>query len=101
MFFISEILHLDLHINDSISISLAEAPLQILVFPLSTLCESPEDVTDVSADAVFAHLSKNGVSSEGLGEPQVVSVCARQPATRLQFNTARQHWPSNFHENKE
>lgn len=37
---------------------------------------------------------------DGLGEPFLVRVPARPPLTRPQFDTARKHWPTAFHEDK-
>ncbi|XP_004463611.3 probable inactive tRNA-specific adenosine deaminase-like protein 3 [Dasypus novemcinctus] len=38
------------------------------------------------------------VDSRGLGPPFLVPVPARPPLTRAQFEAARAHWPTSFHE---
>ncbi|KAM5237871.1 putative inactive tRNA-specific adenosine deaminase-like protein 3 [Ctenodactylus gundi] len=41
------------------------------------------------------------VDPKGLGPPFLVSVPARPPLTRGQFEEAREHWPTSFHEDKQ
>ncbi|KAM9710327.1 putative inactive tRNA-specific adenosine deaminase-like protein 3 [Menidia menidia] len=45
-------------------------------------------------------LPSDGARWEGLGEPFVVSVPARPPLTRPQFELASRCWPTSFHEDK-
>ncbi|XP_040846483.1 probable inactive tRNA-specific adenosine deaminase-like protein 3 isoform X2 [Ochotona curzoniae] len=40
------------------------------------------------------------VDASGLGQPFLVAVPARPPLTRDQFEEARTHWPTSFHEDK-
>ncbi|KAL2764140.1 putative inactive tRNA-specific adenosine deaminase-like protein 3 isoform 2 [Daubentonia madagascariensis] len=41
------------------------------------------------------------VDPHGLGQPFLVPVPARPPLTRGQFEKARAHWPTSFHEDKQ
>ncbi|XP_010633205.1 probable inactive tRNA-specific adenosine deaminase-like protein 3 isoform X1 [Fukomys damarensis] len=45
-------------------------------------------------------LPEPSVDSHGLGPPFLVPVPARPPLTRGQFEEARVHWPTSFHEDK-
>ncbi|KAM9242090.1 putative inactive tRNA-specific adenosine deaminase-like protein 3 [Dugong dugon] len=46
-------------------------------------------------------LLPSAVDPHGLGPPFLVPVPARPPLTRPQFEAARAHWPSTFHEDKQ
>lgn len=46
-------------------------------------------------------LPEPAVDPRGLGQPFLVPVPARPPLTRGQFEEARAHWPTNFHEDRE
>ncbi|XP_076977389.1 putative inactive tRNA-specific adenosine deaminase-like protein 3 [Tamandua tetradactyla] len=46
-------------------------------------------------------LPQLAVDSHGLGKPSLVPVPARPPLTRAQFEVARAHWPTTFHEDKQ
>nr|XP_004673376.2 probable inactive tRNA-specific adenosine deaminase-like protein 3 [Jaculus jaculus] len=46
-------------------------------------------------------LPKPAVDTRGLGPPFLVLVPARPPLTRNQFEEARAHWPTSFHEDKQ
>lgn len=69
-------------------------PLEVLVCLVS---EAPDTRVSVS----IACLLSDAVRPDGLGEPFVVKVPARQPLTRPQFELASQHWPTSFHEDKQ
>lgn len=45
-------------------------------------------------------LPQPAVDPHGLGQPFLVLVPARPPLTRGQFEEARTHWPTSFHEDK-
>lgn len=45
-------------------------------------------------------LPQPAVDPQGLGQPFLVPVPARPPLTRGQFEEARTHWPTSFHEDK-
>lgn len=45
-------------------------------------------------------LPQPAVDPQGLGQPFLVPVPARPPLTRGQFEEARAHWPTSFHEDK-
>ncbi|XP_053437202.1 probable inactive tRNA-specific adenosine deaminase-like protein 3 [Nycticebus coucang] len=46
-------------------------------------------------------LPQPAVDPRGLGQPFLVPVPARPPLTRGQFEKARTHWPTSFHEDKQ
>uniref|UniRef100_UPI003CE5C95B Probable inactive tRNA-specific adenosine deaminase-like protein 3 n=1 Tax=Mus musculus TaxID=10090 RepID=UPI003CE5C95B len=46
-------------------------------------------------------LPRPAVDPRGLGTPFLVPVPARPPLTRSQFEEARAHWPTSFHEDKQ
>lgn len=46
-------------------------------------------------------LPRTAVDPRGLGTPFLVPVPARPPLTRSQFEEARAHWPTSFHEDKQ
>ncbi|CAO2641413.1 Probable inactive tRNA-specific adenosine deaminase-like protein 3 [Lemmus lemmus] len=46
-------------------------------------------------------LPRPAVDPRGLGTPFLVPVPARPPLTRSQFEAARAHWPTSFHEDKQ
>ncbi|XP_008579405.1 PREDICTED: probable inactive tRNA-specific adenosine deaminase-like protein 3 [Galeopterus variegatus] len=46
-------------------------------------------------------LPRPAVDPRGLGQPFLVLVPARPPLTRGQFEEARAHWPTSFHEDKQ
>uniref|UniRef100_A0A2K6SVR2 Adenosine deaminase tRNA specific 3 n=1 Tax=Saimiri boliviensis boliviensis TaxID=39432 RepID=A0A2K6SVR2_SAIBB len=46
-------------------------------------------------------LPRPAVDTSGLGQPFLVPVPARPPLTRSQFEEARAHWPTSFHEDKQ
>ncbi|XP_037679890.1 probable inactive tRNA-specific adenosine deaminase-like protein 3 isoform X2 [Choloepus didactylus] len=46
-------------------------------------------------------LPQPAVDPRGLGQPFLVRVPARPPLTRAQFEAARAHWPTAFHEDKQ
>ncbi|XP_011928331.1 PREDICTED: probable inactive tRNA-specific adenosine deaminase-like protein 3 [Cercocebus atys] len=46
-------------------------------------------------------LPRPAVDPRGLGQPFLVPVPARPPLTRGQFEEARAHWPTSFHEDKQ
>ncbi|XP_048197675.1 probable inactive tRNA-specific adenosine deaminase-like protein 3 isoform X1 [Perognathus longimembris pacificus] len=46
-------------------------------------------------------LPRPAVDPQGLGPPFLVPVPARPPLTRDQFEEARIHWPTSFHEDKQ
>ncbi|XP_069914634.1 probable inactive tRNA-specific adenosine deaminase-like protein 3 [Oryctolagus cuniculus] len=46
-------------------------------------------------------LPRPAVDPRGLGQPFLVAVPARPPLTRGQFEEARAHWPTSFHEDKQ
>nr|XP_020038876.1 probable inactive tRNA-specific adenosine deaminase-like protein 3 [Castor canadensis] len=46
-------------------------------------------------------LPRPAVDPHGLGPPFLVPVPARPPLTRSQFEKARTHWPTSFHEDKQ
>ncbi|XP_007952807.2 LOW QUALITY PROTEIN: probable inactive tRNA-specific adenosine deaminase-like protein 3 [Orycteropus afer afer] len=49
----------------------------------------------------LSELLPPAVDPNGLGPPFLVPVPARPPLTRAQFEEARAHWPSTFHEDKQ
>ncbi|XP_075400484.1 putative inactive tRNA-specific adenosine deaminase-like protein 3 [Tenrec ecaudatus] len=49
----------------------------------------------------LAELLPPAVDARGLGPPFLAPVPARPPLTRAQFEAARAHWPSTFHEDKQ
>ncbi|XP_057566148.1 probable inactive tRNA-specific adenosine deaminase-like protein 3 [Hippopotamus amphibius kiboko] len=46
-------------------------------------------------------LPRPAVDPRGLGQPFLVPVPARPPLTRGQFEEARAHWPTSFHEDRQ
>ncbi|XP_049732160.1 probable inactive tRNA-specific adenosine deaminase-like protein 3 isoform X2 [Elephas maximus indicus] len=56
---------------------------------------------DDSGTCTLSELLPPAVDPHGLGPPFLVPVPARPPLTRAQFEAARAHWPSTFHEDKQ
>lgn len=69
--------------------------------PLEVLLCLISDAPDKKALSIDSLLPSDGVRRDGLGEPFVVSVPARPPLTRPQFELASKHWPTSFHEDKQ
>lgn len=69
--------------------------------PLEVLLCLVSDAPHVKAVSMESLLPSREVRHDGLGEPFVVKVPARQPLTRPQFELASKHWPTSFHEDKQ
>ncbi|XP_051828215.1 probable inactive tRNA-specific adenosine deaminase-like protein 3 [Antechinus flavipes] len=70
-------------------------PLEMLVClarPGKEQAEGPRSLSELLPD--------QQVDRRGLGEPFLVHVPARPPLTRTQFEEAKFHWPTAFHEDK-
>ncbi|KAM6168391.1 putative inactive tRNA-specific adenosine deaminase-like protein 3 [Erethizon dorsatum] len=68
------------------------APTLELLLCLAGPAPGPRSLTEL--------LPEPSVDPRGLGPPFLVPVPARPPLTRDQFEEARLHWPTSFHEDK-
>ncbi|XP_048390039.1 probable inactive tRNA-specific adenosine deaminase-like protein 3 [Stegostoma tigrinum] len=71
----------------------SDHPLEIIICLLRDIPNRKLSLSDL-----FREGKADGI---GLGEPFQVKIPAYQPLTRFQFETASQHWPTTFRENKQ
>eukprot|EP00062_Callorhinchus_milii_P005974 gi/632945989/ref/XP_007888334.1/ PREDICTED: probable inactive tRNA-specific adenosine deaminase-like protein 3 [Callorhinchus milii] len=76
----------------------SDHPLEILICLRSSA--SVADVPDRKPSLIDLLPSGMG-DCNSLGQPFQVTIPAKQPLTRPQFEAASQHWPTAFHENKQ
>ncbi|XP_043931111.1 probable inactive tRNA-specific adenosine deaminase-like protein 3 [Protopterus annectens] len=72
-------------------------PLEILLCLVSDVREAHETKIIPSLSVLF----NGSFDFSGLGEPFLVKVPAHPPLTRPQFEEAKCHWPTSFHEDKQ
>lgn len=71
-------------------------PLEVIV----CLVRDVQGATSGKGVALGDLLGSQSSDFSGLGEPFLVKIPATPPLTRPQFEKARKHWPTSFHEDK-
>ncbi|XP_056611348.1 probable inactive tRNA-specific adenosine deaminase-like protein 3 [Triplophysa dalaica] len=71
-------------------------PLEVIV----CLVRDVQEARNGKGVALADLLGSQSFDFSGLGEPFLVKIPATPPLTRPQFEKARKHWPTSFHEDK-